>query len=342
MAVDAGDDAPPESIELAATADYVADVQRDDGLIPWYRDGPADPWDHVEAAMGLSVGGRHDAAEAAYRWLAESQLDDGSWPATYEGPNPARNAHRETHHAAYVATGVWHHYRVTGDDDFLAAMWPTVEAGLDFALDWQAGTGEVYWAVAPDGRPYEDALLTGNSSVYKSVECGLAAADVLDRSRPDWAAAHDRLGEAIRARPDCFDRSWESKQGYSMDWFYPALCGAVTGESARDRLAAERGRFLERGLGCRCVADEPWVTVAETAELVAAMAAAGSDGEAAEVLGWLGRFRDDDGAYWTGYQFEHDAVWPEKRPTWTAGAVLLAADAVAGVTPAADFFGPGR
>lgn len=332
---------PAASLDVGATADYIASVQLDDGLVPWFEDGPADPWDHVEAAMGLSVGGRHDAAEAAYRWLADAQLSDGSWPATYGGstPTPSRHAHRETHHAAYVATGVWHHYRVTDDVAFLESMWSTVEAGLEFALGQQAETGEVNWAVAPDGRAYEDALLTGNSSIYKSVECGLAAARELGHDRPRWRTARERLGEVIRDRPERFDRSWESKRGYSMDWFYPPLCGAVTGEAAGARLDGGRERFVERGLGCRCVAEEPWVTVAETAELVVALTTAGREEEAAEVLGWLDRFRDDEGAYWTGYQFAHDELWPEKRPTWTAGAVLLAIDAVGDRTSASDLFG---
>ncbi|MCF8107152.1 MAG: hypothetical protein K9K64_16880, partial [Desulfohalobiaceae bacterium] len=39
-----------------------------------------------------------------------------------------------------------------------------------------------------------------------------------------------------------------------------------------------------------------------------------------------------------GYQTELGRYWPEERPTWTAGAVLLAADALARVTPAAELF----
>ena len=38
----------------------------------------ADPWDHVESAMGLVIGGRTEAARAAYEWLRQQQLDDGS------------------------------------------------------------------------------------------------------------------------------------------------------------------------------------------------------------------------------------------------------------------------
>ncbi|MGI8753010.1 MAG: hypothetical protein ACR2MN_11985 [Acidimicrobiales bacterium] len=38
----------------------------------------ADPWNHVEAAMALVVAGRVAEAEAAYAWLASTQLADGS------------------------------------------------------------------------------------------------------------------------------------------------------------------------------------------------------------------------------------------------------------------------
>ena len=34
------------------------------------------------------------------------------------------------------------------------------------------------------------------------------------------------------------------------------------------RLAARWNDFVMDGFGCRCVEDEPWVTVAETAELI--------------------------------------------------------------------------
>ena len=51
------------------------------------------------------------------------------------------------------------------------------------------------------------------------------------------------------------------------------------------------------------------------------------------IYGWRGakieniqRFQLDDGSWWTGYVFTGDAYWPDEKPTWTAGAVLLAAD----------------
>ena len=38
--------------------------------------------------------------------------------------------------------------------------------------------------------------------------------------------------------------------------------------------------------------------------------------------------RDDDGSYWTGYVYPDTTRWPVERTTWTAGAVVLAADAL--------------
>jgi hypothetical protein len=39
-----------------------------------------------------------------------------------------------------------------------------------------------------------------------------------------------------------------------------------------------------------------------------------------------------------GYQHIEDIMWPNEQPTWTAGAVLLAADALTDYTGAARLF----
>ena len=95
---------------------------------------------------------------------------------------------------------------------------------------------------------------------------------------------------------------------------------------------------MEDGLGCRCVADEPWVTVAESCELVMALLAAGDHARAVEVYSWLHQWRTGDGSYWTGYQMVEDLLWPDEKPTWTAGAILLAADALTEHTAASKLF----
>jgi hypothetical protein len=77
--------------------------------------------------------------------------------------------------------------------------------------------------------------------------------------------------------------------------------------------------------------------VAESCELVLSLLGIGALSRAARLFGSLQRHRCR-GGYWTGYQRELDIHWPRERPTWTAAAVLLAADALYRVTPAAGLF----
>jgi hypothetical protein len=86
------------------------------------------------------------------------------------------------------------------------------------------------------------------------------------------------------------------------------------------------------------VSDRPWVTGAETCELALALAAAGQPDAATEQVAAMQHLRHDDGSYWTGLVFADDVRWPVERTTWTAAAVVLAADALSGATPASGLF----
>ncbi|MGE0622782.1 MAG: hypothetical protein AB7I04_08180 [Pseudomonadales bacterium] len=330
---------PPDATDmLARTADYIASVQQPGGAIPWFEGGIVDPWDHVESAMGLTVAGKTAAAEAAYHWLARHQHPEGFWLAAYEGDRVVDGTRAETNFVAYVATGVWHHYLATGNTAFLRDLWPAVSAALDFVIGLQARSGEIYWALDTRLGINKDALVTGCSSIYRSLDCGIAIAQTLDEPHAHWYVARERLGQTLRHRPDRFDRTWDSKARYSMDWFYPVLAGVVSGRDAVDRLDARWEVFVEPGLGCRCVSDQPWVTIAETCELVMATLAAGDRERAQSLFDPLDRYQNGDGSWWTGYVFTDDVLWPEERPTWTAGAVLLAADALTAVTATSEIF----
>ena len=331
--------APPQLLAtLARTGEYVRRVQQPGGAIPWFADGILDPWDHVEAAMGLTVAGAHAEAALAYRWLAAQQRADGGWYAAYRDDTPVDTTRAETNFVAYVATGVWHHYRVTGDASFARDLWPCVERAIEFVLTLQAPSGEIYWALDSRFGVNKDALITGCSSICKSLECAIALGAAIGQTRPGWQRARTRLVDAILTQPDRFDRTWPSKSRYSMDWFYPVMTGVIQGEAAVARLDAQWQRFVMPGRGCRCVADQDWVTVAESAELVIALAACGNIERAADVLNWLGQYQAEDGSWWTGFAVHDSVLWPDERPTWTAGAVLLAADALFSLTPAHDLF----
>jgi hypothetical protein len=124
-----------------------------------------------------------------------------------------------------------------------------------------------------------------------------------------------------------------------MDWYYPVLAGVVTGEPARRRLAAGRDRFVMEGLGVRCVDDKPWVTAAETCECAIAHLAAGETSLARQLLDWAQHLRHADGSYFTGMVHPERVHFPGgERTTYTAAAVVLAADALAGTGPASRLF----
>jgi hypothetical protein len=323
--------------QVRQTVASIAAEQCADGALPWFRGGQLDPWDSVEAAMALDVGGAHDRARAAYRWLAARQRRDGAWAGSWaaeyrDGAETAPAA--ESNHAGYLAVGAWHSWLASGDEELVTELWPAVRRGLDLVTRMQLPGGAISWALRPDGTPDETALLTGNASLFQALRCGIALAGLLEEPQPDWELTVTDLGTALRTRPDAFaDRS-----RYSMDWYYPVLGGAVTGAAARERLAADWDRFVVPGLGARCVADHPWVTGAETCELALALAAAGQPEAALEQVAAMQHLRHDDGSYWTGYVYPDDARWPVERTTWTAAAVVLAADALAGATPASGLF----
>jgi hypothetical protein len=319
--------------QIDRTAAGIERVQRADGAIPWYNGGHVDPWDHVECAMALAAAGRADAAMGAYRWLASTQRADGSWPARVRG-TVVEDAAAETNQCAYVAVGLWHQLLITGDIDAVAALWPTVQQALDFVCATTTDSGDIAWSRSSDGTIAEETLLTGSSSTYQALRCGLALAERMDAPQPEWELAVAALGDAIATRPESF----ADKRRFAMDWYYPVLGGAVRGAAGRRRIAERWDDFVVAGLGIRCVDDQPWVTGAETCELVLALDCLGDRDAAVRLLADVQHLREPDGSYWTGWQFALSLNWPDEHTTWTAAAVILAADALSRTSPGNGIF----
>ena len=90
------------------------------------------------------------------------------------------------------------------------------------------------------------------------------------------------------------------------------------------------------------MSDEPWVTASETAEAALAYAAIGDLATATDLLRGRAAHRLHDGAYITGLVYPERIVFPaDEHTSYTAAAVILAADAIAGASPASDLFVPG-
>ena len=317
------------------TADTIAACQLPGGLIPRFDGGVADPWNHVEAAMALAVAGRRGEAEAAYGWLARAQRPDGSWHQYYTAEGVDQDK-LDANTIAYVAAGVWHHWLRFGDAGFLEEMWPVVQRALDFVLDLQTPRGEILWARHADGTPWPFALLTGSSSISHSLRCGLAVAHQVGQERPSWELALARLVHTIRIFGH---QAFAPKDRWAMDWYYPVLAGVLRGAEARDRLASRREVFVHEGKGVRCVSNQDWVTTAETCECALAHLAAGDRASALALFEWAQRLREPDGSYLTGRAFPANVSYPDReRATYSAAAVLLAADALAGDSGTSGLF----
>ena len=319
--------------EAAASAASIVAAQRPSGAIPWFPGGHVDPWDHVECAMALTAAGALGPARLAYRFLSSAQRRDGSWPCRLR-EHTVEDGAAETNQCAYVAVGVWHYLLATGDERFAAMMWPTVRRAVDFVVSLQTPRGEIPWAVGADGRVADGALLTGCSSTFQSLRAAIALSRRLGREQPDWELAAGLLGHALLEHPEAF----MDKARFSMDWYYPVLGGAVRGDAGRRRLAERWAEFVIPGYGVRCVADRPWVTGAETCELVLALDALGERARAAALLADMQHLRERDGSYWTGLVVADGVRWPAERSTWTAAAVLLAVDALAGLGGGSGIF----
>ena len=57
-----------------------------------------------------------------------------------------------------------------------------------------------------------------------------------------------------------------------------------------------------------------------------------------DVIKGITLISDKNNIPYMGWQYKEKIFWPNEKPTWTAAAMLLAADAVFGYTSAADLF----
>ena len=308
-------------------------MQEPDGAVPWTVGEHVDVWNHVEAAMALHVAGEQDAAAAAYEWCLRHQRHDGSWAMKIVA-GEVEDASGETNMSAYLAVGVWHHWMLQRDLLFVARMWPVVRRALDFVVGMQLPFGGIAWSQEWDehgpARVNREALLAGSSSIYQSLRAGVALAELMDDPQPEWELAGGRLGHALREHRDLF----LDKSTFSMDWYYPVLGGAVRGQAGVELIDSRWDVFVEPGLGIRCVDTNPWVTGAETCELVMALDSLDDHPRALRLYADMQHLRHENGSYWTGSVHPENVFWPGEQTTYTAAAVILAADELSRTSPA--------
>ena len=323
-----------DALNIASVAEWILTLQKESGDIPWRRDGKTDPWDLVETAMGLKIGKQFGASCKAFKWLKDRQNPDGSWYSSYMNGVPEDRT-CEAHMAAYISVGLFHTWLINKDTLFLEYMWPTMEKGIEYAISLQTEEGEIYWAKSPEGKVDPMSLLTGSSSIFLSLKCAIAVAHILGKKRAAWELSFNKLGKSIREKRHKYN---VTKSRFSMYWFYPILSGAVTGEKAAQRIEKYWDKYVIEGQGVRCVSDQPWVTIAETSELVLALHGMDHTEKAKIIFSWIQDRIYDDKTFWCGYTYPDMVIWPEEKISWTNAVVLMAIDALFSLTPAANLF----
>ena len=329
----------PNSLDgLNHLGKFLVDVQFLSGAIPSNQDGSHDPWDHLEALMGLTTLGYKTQALKGLNWMVSNQNQDGSWYNLYQDEKPLE-LNKQTNYAAYVAVAVWHFYLINNDVNFLQEFWEPVKKGILFSLSLQHDNGAIAWNIDEFEKIDEDYLLTGCSSIAKSLECAIAICQALgdQNYESEWRIAHSKLIAALENPSGIFDLK-KDRSRFSMDWYYPILGGINSQKRINSLTTKIKDSFWIQGLGIKCVSHEPWVTVAETSECSIAFKKIGKDKIALELLHNAISIVDSKGIPYMGWQFHENIYWPDETPSWTSAACILAADANNRLTSGAGLF----
>jgi hypothetical protein len=214
-------------------------------------------------------------------------------------------------------------------------MWKVVEPAIDFVVEMQTERGEIIWARHSDGTLWSYALLTGSSSIAHSLRSAIRIATELGLEKQKWETAYQKLANVIQTIPDAF----APKNRWAMDWYYPVLAGVLTEDIGKKHLDGKNSIFELESKGIRCVSDRPWVTTAETCECAMAYQSVGEIQHALDLFNQIQDFRNDKGQYLTGMVYPELVSFPEQEySTYSAAAVVLAADSLMGVTAASQLF----
>ncbi|MGB1460712.1 MAG: prenyltransferase, partial [Gammaproteobacteria bacterium] len=216
----------PDSLDgLNHLGKFLDNTQFLSGAIPSNKDGSHDPWDHLEAVMGLTTLGYNIQALKGLHWMSANQNEDGSWYNLYQDEEPLE-LNKQTNHASYIAVAVWHFYLINNDVNFLQEFWEPVKKGILFSLSLQHSNGAIAWNIDEFEAIDEDYLLTGCSSTAKSLECAIAICQALGNQNyeSEWRIAHSKLITALENPSEIFDLK-KDRSRFSMDSYYPILGG---------------------------------------------------------------------------------------------------------------------
>ena len=212
--------------------------------------------------MALTACGFDDEADAAYGWLVDNQLPDGSWFNYYLGGG-IKDPRLDTNVCAYLATGAWHRYVSTGDVDALAAVSRPSPPGSTSSC---AGSGRTVRSTGRSTRPGSWRTMPSSPGRPRSTTACVAPSPA--------PSAWTRAGPTGSSPPAAWPTPWPtilrpSSPRRSSPW--TGTTRSSRGHSPARRLGRASmplGPVRHGGRSVRCVSTGEWVTAAKMAECV--------------------------------------------------------------------------
>ena len=277
----------------------------------WDEKGKCDPWDHCECLIALAIYEEWEHFWRGVNWFFANLNKDGLIYAEFQNEKSSK-LHYESHHAPYIIMPRIQASLIDKEQDYKKILTNEqllkLENIFEVLNDFKDEDGYFYWA--KDSNGYSDnSLITASMSIFLSLVAK-------DKSFPKFNT--EKWQEK-------FNRDGVDRSRFSMDFYYPYLAGIKNNKKEFLELL---DNYYVKGLGVKCVAEEPWVTIAESSECVISALIHDNENIAKQIFNDIQQFQNKDGIFPTGYQYNMEIFWPEENSTWTNAAVIIAAHAL--------------
>ena len=290
---------------------WIIKNQSSSGAIFWDEKGKCDPWDHCECLIALAIYEEWEHFWRGVNWFFTNLNEDGLIYAEFQNEKPSK-LHYESHHAPYIIIPLIQASLIDQEQDYKKILTNEqllkLENIFEVLDDFKDEDGYFYWA--KDSNGYSDnSLITASMSIFLSLVGK-------DKSFPKFNT---------EMWQEKFNRDGVDRSRFSMDFYYPFLAGI---KNNKKEFLDLLDNYYVKGLGVKCVAEEPWVTIAESSECVISALIHDNENIAKQIFNDIQQFQNKDGIFPTGYQYDMEIFWPEENSTWTNAAVIIAAHAL--------------
>ena len=297
--------------KLEPSKNWIISNQSSSGAIFWDEKGKCDPWDHCECLIALAIYEEWEHFWRGVNWFFTNLNEDGLIYAEFQNEKPSK-LHYESHHAPYIIMPLIQASLIDKEQDYKKILTNEqllkLENIFEVLNDFKDEDGYFYWA--KDSNGYSDnSLITASMSIFLSLVAK-------DKSFPKFNT---------EMWQEKFNRDGVDRSRFSMDFYYPFLAGI---KNNKKEFLDLLDNYYEKGLGVKCVAEEPWVTIAESSECVISALIHDNENIAKQIFNDIQQFQNKDGIFPTGYQYDMEIFWPEENSTWTNAAVIIAAHAL--------------